>query len=59
MCIVLYSCNAFCHACAPRVYNIRIGYCMLVFIILPVLWGIYVAGITIKVCALSLYILIV
>ena len=24
---------------APRVYSIRIGYCMFVFIILPVLWG--------------------
>ena len=30
-----------CLPCAPRVYSIRIGYCILVFTILPVLWGMW------------------
>ena len=49
------------HCClprAPRVYSYRINHCMLGFIILPVLWG-TVTGVVIKVCALSLCMLVV
>ena len=58
MCIVLhvYSCNAVCH--------VLLGYTVLELatasLFLPFCCEVgYVAGITIKVCALSLYILIV
>ena len=40
------------------IYSFRINHCMLVFIILPVLWG-TVTGVAIKVCTLSLCMLVV
>ena len=49
------------HCClprAPRVYSFRINPACLFFIILPVLWG-TVTGVVIKVCALSLCMLVV
>ena len=52
------SCTVVCHVLLGYNYSIRIGYCMLVFIIFTCAVG-YVPGITIKVCVLSLYILIV
>ena len=51
------SCTAVCHVLLGYIV-LELTTACLFFIILPVLWG-TVAGITIKVCALSLYILIV